>query len=179
MKKWNRSSGSIGHAALEILAGLGEATLEGFFPRKYSYARIWRPLLGLERSRKITRKTISTVLWRLQREGLVMRTGAKRNAKWRLTSAGKIRLEDAEEDRKSHISDGITRLVIFDIPERERRKRDMVRAELISCDFDQLQKSVWMGEHPLPKHFITLLDDFGLAGKVHIFSVRERGTIGR
>lgn len=177
MKKQDRKKYSIGRATLEILHGLGEATLETFFPRKYSYTRIWRPLLGLERSKKITRRTISTILWRLQREGLIARTGATKNAKWRLTPAGNVRLNEAEADRESPMSDGITRLVIFDIPERERKKRTTVRAELVACGFHHLQKSVWMGDCPLPASFIALLDDLGLAGQVHIFSVREKGTI--
>lgn len=171
---------SIGHAVLEVLADVGEVTLDNFFSRKYSYARMWRSLLGLERSRNITRQTVSTILWRLKRQGLVERIGAKKTARWQLTSEGKEHLQEkASGIEKVYESDGITRLVIFDIPEKERRKRDMVRAELIACDFRQFQKSVWIGEHPLPECFITLLDDFQLAGKIHIFSVREYGTTSR
>ena len=170
---------SIGHAVLKVLADVGEVTLDNFFSPKYSYTRIWRSLLGLERSQKITRQTVSTILWRLKRQGLVERIGAKKTAKWHLTSEGRGHIQEsmygAEKIREK---DGISRLVIFDIPERERRKRDTVRAELIACDFHQLQKSVWIGDCPLPEHFITLLDDFQLKGKIHIFSIREHGTIG-
>lgn len=179
MEKQGGKKYSIGRAALEILHGLGEATLEAFFPRKYSHTRIWRPLLGLERSRKITRRTVSTTLWRLQREGLIARTGATKNAKWRLTPAGKTRLDEADVGMEYPASDGITRLVIFDIPEREREKRTAVRVELIASGFHHLQKSVWMGDRALPLSFIVLLDELELDGKVHIFSVLEKGTIGR
>lgn len=178
MKKRSERAHSIGYAALEILGGLGEATLETFFPKNYSYTRIWRPLLGLERSKRITRRTISTILWRLRCEGLVERKGATKNTVWHLTPAGEARLRGSEKNvLESHASDGITRLVIFDIPEYERKKRAAIRAELIGCGFRHFQKSVWMGECPLPKSFIMLVDDLELAGKVHIFSVRERGTI--
>lgn len=178
MEKRNKRTYSITHAALEILGGLGEATLETFFPRNYSYTRIWRPLLGLERSKTITRRTISTILWRLQHEGLIARTGARKNTVWRLTPVGDAMLRGkGKEMSENCASDGITRLVIFDIPEYERKKRTAVRAELIACGFHHFQKSVWMGECPLPQSFITLVDDLELAGKVHIFSVRERGTI--
>lgn len=179
MKRKSERTPSIGHAALEILEGLGEATLETFFPRNYSYTAIWRPLLGLERSRKITRRTVSTILWRLQREGLVARTGARKNTVWRLTPAGEAQLHGSQRNMPANaISDGITRLVIFDIPEYERRKRTAIRTELMACGFRHFQKSVWMGECPLPKSFVALVDDLELAGKVHIFSVREKGTIG-
>ncbi|OHA03500.1 MAG: hypothetical protein A3J58_03240 [Candidatus Sungbacteria bacterium RIFCSPHIGHO2_02_FULL_52_23] len=179
MKNQEEKKYSIGRATLEILGGLGEATLGAFFPRKYSYANMWRPLLGLERSRKITRHTVSTILWRLQREGLIVRMGGRKNAKWRLSPAGRARVDQVEANIENNVSDGITRLVIFDIPERERQKRTAVRAELITCGFRHFQKSVWIGDCPLPVSFITLLDDLALAGKVHIFSVREQGTIGR
>ena len=74
--------------------------------------------------------------------------------------------------------DGITRLVVFDIPERERKKRDTLRAELIGYGFEGLQRSVWIGHRPLPADFIEFLDSLNLKNKVHIFSVRESGTLG-
>ncbi len=169
---------SIGYGVLQVLSDLGEVTLNTFFSRKYSYARLSRSLWGLDRSRKISRKTISTILWRLRREGLISRTGGSKNAVWQLTPTGKAQLKQAAHDPKTDIiSDGITRLVIFDIPERERKKRTIVRTELIACNFQQLQKSVWIGDCPLPEGFVRSLDAMGLAEYVHIFSVREKGTI--
>ncbi|MBI3442462.1 MAG: hypothetical protein HY007_01740 [Candidatus Sungbacteria bacterium] len=164
---------------LEKLAELGEGTLDAFFPENYPYAAVWRPLLGLDkRKKKITRRDMSSVLWRLQMQGLVERSGSARKSSWRLTPEGKsLYAGQKEREQERREKDGITRLVIFDIPERERRKRDVVRAELIECNFRQLQKSVWIGECPLPKSFIALVDDFNLGGKLHIFSIRERGTI--
>ena len=180
MMKSSTKRYSIGHGVLKVLGDIGEVTLNSVFSRKYSSARLLYSLLGLERSRKINRRTISTILWRLKRQGLISRVGANKNAVWHLTSAGKTQLRQAVRDLKEHvISDGITRLVIFDIPERERKKRTIVRAELIACNFQQLQKSVWIGECPLPEDFIKFLDAMGLAEYVHIFSVREKGTIGR
>ena len=73
--------------------------------------------------------------------------------------------------------DGITRLVIFDIPEKERRKRNILRVELVTYDFKMLQKSVWIGATPLPEDFIHKLDKLNLKNKVHIFSVQEYGTL--
>ncbi len=164
---------------LERLGELGEITLESFFPSKYSYTRIWRPLLGLDRPRRITRHAVSMSLWRLQKQGLVRRSVRKKASSWIMTPAGKKYLRDQEEmaDRRAWKKDGIVRLVIFDIPERERRKRDMIRAELVGCDFQPLQKSVWMGDHPLPEDFVRLINEINLSAYVHIFSVREQGTI--
>lgn len=72
-------------AVLVGLAQCGEGTLETFFPKKYGYTAIWRPLLGLDRKKKVDRHTVSSVLWRLQSQGLVARSGACRQSRWRLT----------------------------------------------------------------------------------------------
>ncbi len=163
---------------LEKLLELGEGTLDVFFPKNYSYAALSRPLLGLDRPKQATRHNFSSILWRLQQRGLVERDGPARKSVWRLSPKGKsycaAHQKQKSEERKK---DGITRLVIFDIPEYERKKRTAVRTELVGCRFRPLQKSVWIGECLLPRSFMILLDDLELRGKVHIFSVREKGTI--
>ena len=183
---------SIIYTVLERLAEFGEGTLDAFFPKKYPYAALSRPLfglviifrtrfelIGLDRKKKAKRQTISTILWRLKQQGLVERTGAKKIARWQVTPKGKTELErQALSHLKTSQSDGVARLVIFDIPEQERNKRDAIRAELVGCQFKQLQKSVWIGYCPLPEDFITLIDTLELNGKIHIFSVRDQGTIG-
>ncbi len=167
---------SITYAVLEWLGELGMGTLDAFFPPNYPYTALWRPLLGLDRKKKIKKQTISTMLWRLQQQGLVERIGAKKTAQWRVTTKGKATLEQNSRPKLSE-PDGIMRLVIFDIPEYERRKRDVIREQLVGCRFQQLQKSVWIGHCPLPQDFITLIDTLDLNGKIHIFSVRNQGTI--
>ena len=170
---------SIIYGVLEKLAEFGEGTLDAFFPPNYPETAIWRPLLGLDRKKKVKRRTISTILWRLKQQGFVERTGAKKIARWQVTPKGKTELK---RQASSHLNttkpDGITRLVIFDIPEHERSKRDAIRAELVGYEFKQLQKSVWIGYCPLPEDFITLIETLELSDKIHILSVRDHGTIG-
>lgn len=170
---------SVARIILEKLQELGEGTLDAFFPKNYAYTAIWRPLLGLDKPRKITRHAISMNLSRLRREGLVERLGTGRKSRWQLTTKGRKSLAKHPKHLESPSlpKDGIMRLVIFDIPERERRKRDIIRAELLWCKFRQLQKSVWIGEYPLPEDFISLVDNLHLARNVHIFSIREEGTL--
>ena len=73
--------------------------------------------------------------------------------------------------------DGIIRLVMFDIPETERRKRNLVRLELVACGYRQLQKSVWSGDRPLPEKFIKSLDTLRLKDKIQIVSINKLGTL--
>lgn len=176
-KKWKDNT-SLAHAILLITGELGMVTLNAFFPEKYAFARLWRPLLGLERSKKLKKKTISSTLWRLKQQRLVACDGLRAKSSWSLTTAGKKHIQDSvSKMTMARKSDGITRLVIFDIPEKQRRKRDIIRGELIGCGFRQLQKSVWIGNLPLEESFITLIDDLSLTKHVHIFSVQASGTL--
>jgi|SRR3989338_1947791 len=157
---------------LQTLSEIGEGALDSFFPAKYPEAKLWRELLGLDSRHEFSRPTFSVILSRLQFAGLVERRGRKRQSIWRLTKAGNMKAENSKPK-----PDGIQRLVIFDIPEKERKKRRVIRGELTSLGYSQLQKSVWVGAIPLPKDFVALLDILNLHGKVHIFSIRERGTL--
>ncbi|MEK7082888.1 MAG: hypothetical protein AAB972_01850 [Patescibacteria group bacterium] len=179
MKNRHTREQSMNSIVLKRVAQVGEGVLNAFLPRGHSETHMMRAMLGIDSRRHISRKTFSTTLSRLKKDGLVERSGTMRCALWCLTEAGKRSLE---KDRiitsdRAKKEDGIGRLVIFDIPEQERKKRDTIRSELICADFKQLQKSVWIGYRPLPQAFIVLLDDLRLKGKVHIFSIQNEGTI--
>lgn len=157
---------------LDKLVELGEVTLDSFFPKKYPEARLWRSLLGLDNNYRFSRRSFSTQLSQLRAQGLVERIGARRNASWRITQQGRLRTAEHGNRRKR-----FQRLVIFDIPEKERAKRTAIRMELITAGYHQLQKSVWAGKQPLLEDFVELIDTLGLSGKVHILSVRNFGTL--
>ena len=70
-------------------------------------------------------------------------------------------------------------IVSFDIPERERRKRDWLRAALANSGFRMIHKSVWLGKGKLSREFIEDLNALRLLPCVHIFAVTRRGTIAR
>lgn len=164
---------------LRQLAEIGAVSLDAFFPAKYPQARLWRKLLGLDPTYQFKRQTFSTLLARLRADGLVARSDAKRRNIWHITNRGRRLIGKRQAWESAHARDGIKRLVIFDIPERERRKRDAVRLDLVAAGYVQLQKSVWYGEQPLPEDFITLVDELRLRSCVHIFSVRKEGTLAK
>lgn len=161
---------------LSAISDVGEGILESFFPAKYPEARLWRSLLGLDPARPFSRRSFSSILSRLRSEGLVERSGSYKQTLWRLTSRGRKYLEEHREETLPS-KDGVTRLVIFDIPESQRSKRAVLRSELMGFKYMQLQKSVWMGESPLPDKFIHLLGILHLRKFVHIFSVKAEGTL--
>src|SRR3989338_1978881 len=166
------SRNTITRLILEKMSELGGLTLDAFFPRYYSYTRISRLLFGLDKARKISPRTLSTLLSRLQKQGLVARSGVRRKSSWVITEKGRMLLQKENSLTTLIIPprDDIIRLVIFDIPEHDRKKRDLLRVELTSYNFSQFQKSVWIGHNPLPEEFIEFLDAHLLEKKVHIFS---------
>lgn len=70
-------------------------------------------------------------------------------------------------------------IIIFDIPEKERLKRDWLRYQLETMGFQRLQNSVWCGEILLPKDFMEDLEHYDILPYVHIFDVNKQGTLPR
>ena len=68
-------------------------------------------------------------------------------------------------------------IVIFDVPETQRRKRDWLRGTLVQLGFSKLQQSVWMGKNKLPKEFLQDLETFQILKYVEIFSINKIGTL--
>ena len=123
----------------------------------------------------------------LKHEGLVIKRSGKDAMQWMLTRRGKERLREYRQSRtdlfsSAHIhfpkpeGDGVA-IVAFDIPEKERRKRDWIRQCLVEMDFEPLQKSVWMAHGGVHEDFIHALRERKLLDAVHIFAVTRRGTI--
>jgi len=75
---------------------------------------------------------------------------AQRRRLYRLTNAGAICALGGRDPREGWESkwDGRWRLVIYDIPETDRKFRLMLRRELSQSGFGCLQKSVWVSPHP-------------------------------
>ena len=70
---------------LKTIFNLGAITTDSFFPAKYPQARIWRQLLGLNKSYKFSRQSFAVILSRLQKQRLIVR----QNGTWSITSLGK------------------------------------------------------------------------------------------
>ena len=160
---------------LKKIFEMGVVALDSFFPAKYPEARLWRCILGLDSSHKFSKPTFEAILSRLQKQGLVER----QLGKWSITALGKTFFGKMRFKRKTELParDGIMRLVIFDVPERDRKKRLWLRLELTACDYQLLQKSVWVGYCPLPQEFFEALEYLNLRNQVHIFSVNKIGTL--
>lgn len=179
---------SLTREILEHLAESGKLMLGAFFPKHVSYAQSGRIIFGLDRSnspRHVEKPTLSSILWRLKKDGLVAHAGTKRNMLWKITTNGRRYLKEnrpriyRQPPKVLPAADGVYRLVTFDVPEKERKKRRWLRKELLACGFDALHKSVFLGDRPLPEEFIKQLDLMRLNSYVHVISIEKLGTIPR
>lgn len=138
-----------------MLWELGEATSSSFFSSKYSFTKPTRALFGFDENFKkgnINKNTIKKNLERLVEQGFV----EKKDKKFILSKEG-IRFIEYMGLRRSTLKkkwDGKYRLVIFDIPEKQRIDRDWLREELYLLEYVQLQKSVFISKYPLVEDVI-------------------------
>lgn len=117
------------------------------------------------------------ILSKLKREGLVQ----KKENKWFITNTGKEKLSKLlkrlPRHRYSKEIDSTVKIIIFDIPEKEQRKRAWLRRRLQELGFKMLQKSVWMGKVKLPEEFLEDLRGYEVFPYVDIFAVTKGGSI--
>lgn len=69
--------------------------------------------------------------------------------------------------------DGKWRLLVFDIPEKRRRERKLLRYELSVSGFRRMQKSVWISPYRINESFVDRLNSIGKLGGAIEFIVAE------
>lgn len=64
-------------------------------------------------------------------------------------------------------------IIIFDIPEKDRKLRNWLRDQIKLWGFTMIQKSVWLGTGPMPKEFHKRAILLGIDKFIKIFDVRD------
>ncbi len=128
------------------------------------------PLLKyLKKKRKIYPSHINSCLDRLIKNGLIH----KKDGKLSLTTKGELRLSKYQEELSPSRRkwDKKWRIVIFDIWEKSRKKRDFLRNELSDFGFVKLQNSVWVTPYDCEEYVNLLKTDIGIGrGVVYIIA---------
>jgi len=184
---------------LEKLIEIGESTAENLLnsvielsalllPYHQSYRQMKRMIdAGPKRYVHIDLKTklaFWALLSKLKKEKLI--TSSKEKS-WRVTKAGREYLKiKSPTPPWSHLYKNVPptkekdiQLVIFDIPENKRIKRDWLRFQLAGFNYRLIQKSAFIGLTPLPENFIDDLEKYDILPYVHIFSIKKKGTIDK
>lgn len=129
-------------------------------------------------------KQFYVMLSKLKKQGFLDKTRHRRGG-WQITKSGTEKLKSLKAKSKFSLKnisylkkpDNKLRIVIFDIPEKERQKRFWLRGGLIALGFSKLQQSVWQGRFKISESFIRDLKDKGITDYVHIFEVGQTGTL--
>lgn len=112
---------------------------------------------------------VERVVKRLERKGLVARKKAGDGIKLTLTEEGKKTawLENLENfEPKKGKWDGKWRIVIFDVDESRKKKRNLLRKYLKRLGFWQIQKSVWINPFDCGKEVKYLRVVLGIDSEV-------------
>lgn len=170
----------------EIIAGSGHYV---------SYGRIQYELSSRQRERqkeefnqeerRRLKQKYSKMIFSLKRDNLIEEK-QKDNKKFLvLTVKGKNKLILLKERNKKRLPEISYKketanriiMVIFDIPETEKRKRNWLRAVLKNLNFQMIQKSVWVGKLKIPKEFLDDLYKLKLIDFVEILEINKSGSL--
>lgn len=129
------------------------------------------------KSRPFYRSDVDRSLKRLLRRGLVEEVVRGRIVRYQITDRGREHLMKREfaqtELEKPKKWDGKWRLVIFDVSERRRHLRDMLRQHFTRLGLYPIQKSVWLFPYSCDDLVRLIKVDLGLGRDVQYFTVGE------
>lgn len=164
---------SLGKAFLLCLDAMAEFTDQMFMAHP-AFRAMYRGTHG--------RSATSMAIRRLQEKELIIAKSSVPGA-FMLTRKGKRFVEQLM--KRLHIRmgtdgavvrekwDGKWRILVFDIPEKRKRERQLLRYELCGCGFRRMQKSVWISPHQIDSSFIDRVNAIGKLGGNIEFVVAE------
>jgi DNA-binding transcriptional regulator PaaX len=148
---------------LEVLKDLAEGLPEPFESKYEHQKRLRRLMAGCPP------KTLNQGLYRLQQQGLIQKKQNKKYFSYQLTLSGYQKLLIDKIIRTTKIRNkNYACIIIFDIPEEKHKHRKFLRQLLLKNGFINLQKSVMISPHGLPKEFVDLLNELGIRQNVTI-----------
>jgi len=125
------------------------------------------------------------LLHRLHRDGLIEKKKNQKKRVWFTTLKGREEVKRLKKYNSHRIpkssypktSDEELKLVMFDIPEECRRKRNWLRGALKYLGFTMLQKSVWVGKIKLPEEFMDDIQLMKLTQYIEIVAITKSGSL--
>ena len=184
-----------GEISLKILQGLSQATMgaadliKAILVSGYgaSAGKIQNNLRKIESRHlqnelaQLERQKYHNIIYWLKTDGLIESRhnglGLTAKGKKRLVKLLKRKQTALPAKRYSEESEKKITIVAFDIPERERRKRDWLRGALRNIGLQMIQKSLWLGKKKIPRDFLEDLRKLGMLEWIEIFEISQFGTL--
>ena len=126
------------------------------------------------------------MLYKLKKDGLIEEDVKNKKSFFKITSKGKQRIKKLKKRQVNALPDnfyqedaksGKFTIAVFDIPEKDRRKRSWLRSALKNLGFKMIQQSVWAGKIKIPEEFICDLKELNLIEYVEIFEISKSGSL--
>ncbi|MEK7618194.1 MAG: hypothetical protein AAB410_03530 [Patescibacteria group bacterium] len=95
-------------------------------------------------------------LFRMSALGLIEKNKIGKELSAKITEEGRLLLS-----RKRPEKDGVWKLVIFDIPEKHKKIRNILRAKLKQLYFKKWQNSIWISPYALDREIESEFQDLG------------------
>jgi len=183
-EKIKNASKKFGLYSLAILISLlerGFVTLDAILEGpKLTTSQAYKRALALktpqeyyEILKNIQKNSARTILWRLEKKGLV----EKKENKYSISKIGllflkkKLKNKDILLNKKAW--DGKWRLIAFDIPQKIKKERDWLRYSLQKSGYQQFQKSVFIGKNPLERDLMREIIEKKLNNYIRIITIGE------
>ncbi len=128
---------------------------------------------------KAEKQKYYSLLNQLKRQRLIECKKAHNGTFWKITTTGLKKLKFIRENKTEYIciSDDKLKIVMYDIPEKEKKKRFWLREVLKNLDFKMLQKSVWIGKNKIPETLFYHMSEKAILNYIHVLEISKKGTI--
>lgn len=127
---------------------------------------------------KKRRKSFQKFIYYLKKKGYIRIKSLEESQAVLLTQKGREKAIKAKfrkaGQEKSKRKDGKCIMVFFDIPEKKRRKRDLLREHLQFLGYEMLQRSVWICPYDVLEETKMLIREYGLDSYVNLFLIKEQ-----
>ena len=139
---------------------------------------------GFETERRYVRN-YQKLIAKLKMQGLVLAEDKDGKDIIAITPKGRSKLSALEASMKrrlpavsykAHRSEHPV-IVSFDIPEKQKRKREWLREVLKQLGLKMVHRSVWIGTVKMPRQFLDDLHELNLIDCIEIFEVGKSGTL--
>ena len=178
MKKFNNKITrlKIGPVMQKVLLLVEGGLILGLTKRPDKYFKVVKKIS--KEWQKINERSLRTAIQKLYQSKLIdFKEKSDGTVSMTLTNNGKKKIIqfnlDSIEIKKPKLWDRLWRLVIFDIPEEERRGRNALAAKLKELGFYPLQKSVFIHPYECKNEVDFIVELFNLRPYVRLFTIKE------
>jgi len=131
--------------------------------------------LRYEYEKKRDRKYFGQFIYHLKKKGYIKIKNLENKQGILLTKRGTEKALRAgfKTEEKNKRKDGKWQMLIFDIPEKKRKLRDILRENLHFLGYKKLQQSVWVCPYDVLKETESVLRRYSLDPYVKLFLIEE------